>query len=86
MDTRTPERLVRVDVPHSGDPSLVEQDRLHGGATARQRLGEPLRCERADKRLSPEALGEVPLDLVGLEQLPGAEPPHVSIDDIRSVV
>ena len=38
------------------------------------------------ERLGPEALRQVRLELVWLEQRPGSEPPDVAVDDVRPVV
>ena len=86
MDPRPPERLVGVDVPHAGDRALVEDRRLHGRAAPGEPLGEVLRPIRGRERLTPDARVDVRVDLVRLEQEPGAEAPDVAVGNIRSVV
>src|SRR5438105_1134348 len=86
VDPRPPERLVHVDVPHPGERSLVEEGGLDRGAASLQALGETLRRERRCERLAPDAGGEVRLELLGLEEEPRAEAPHVAIRYVRSVV
>ena len=87
VDPRVPERLVGVDVPDSGRGPLVEEGRLDRRAAARERRAEARGRERAAERLHAEpAGGEVRLELARLEEVPRAEPAHVSVGDVRAVV
>ena len=86
VDTCAPERLVGVDVPESGDSALVEQGRLDGSRAAGEPTAVLERGEARTERLLAESLGEVLVELARLEQQSGAEPPHVAIADVRSVV
>ena len=86
MDAGAPERLVGVDVPDARDGALVEDRRLDRCAASGQPRGELSRREGGIERLRPEARGEIRLDLVRLEQEPGAEPPHVPVGERRAVV
>ena len=86
MDSRAPERLVGVDVPHAGDGALVEDRRLDRGTPPGELLSEVLRAVRIRERLAPDARIDVCVHLVGLQQEPGAEPPDVSVGNVRPVV
>jgi hypothetical protein len=86
VQTGSPKRLVRVDVSHARQPSLIEQRRLDGGSPALECLGESLARKRAQKGLAADALREVRLEVLLLDQLPGSEAAHVPIVDVRSVV
>jgi len=85
VESRTPQRLVHVDVPHSREDALVEERRLERCATAREPLSESCRCEERVERLVADAGGEVRLCLAGLEQQPRAEAPDVAVRNVRSV-
>jgi hypothetical protein len=86
VDSRTPQRLVGVDVPDARDRALVEQRRLHRRAAMRERGGEVACPVARRERLPAEAGVDVRVDLVGLEEEPGAEAADVAIGDLRSVV
>jgi len=86
MDSSAPQSLVRIDVPHAGDCSLVENRRLDGSSTPTQALGKVLRPVRLGERLSPDAGIDVGVDLVRLEQQPRSEAADIAIADVRSVV
>ena len=86
MHFRAPERLVDIDVPEPRDRALVEQRRLDRSAASLEPLREAARRERALERLAPEPLREVPVDVFGLEQVPGTEAAYVTIGDVRPVV
>jgi hypothetical protein len=86
IEARPPERLVGVDVPHSGERALVEERCLQGRAATRQALAEPGRREQGIERLVADTGGDVRLRLPRLEQEPRSEAPDVSVRDIRSVV
>jgi len=86
VDLCPPQCLVDVDVPEPGNRSLIEERRLDGCASPFELGGEAASSERALEWLQPEPLLEVRLQLAGLEQLPRAEAPNVSIRDVRSVV
>src|SRR4051812_4303609 len=87
VDPRTPEGLVRVDVPDAGRRPLVEERGLDGRSPARERLRQGARREAALERLAAKApRREVVLELARLQQVPGSEPTHVAIGDVRSVV
>src|SRR5437773_979044 len=59
MEPRPPEGLDGVDVPHAGDPALVEQERLERCALApSQELGQPAHGERARERLDADRFVE----------------------------
>jgi hypothetical protein len=79
VDLRPPERLVDVDVPEPGNRALIEERSLDGCASPFELGGEAASSERALEWLQPEPLLEVGLQLAGLEQLPRAEAPNVSI-------
>src|SRR5262245_36767403 len=79
MDLRAPERLVRVDVPDAGDAPLVEEEGLDRRRATGGRRGQPRGGEGRCQRLRPEAGVEVELQMIGLEELPGAEPPDVPV-------
>ena len=53
---------------------------------ARQLRPELLRREVGAERLVAEARSQVFVQLAGLEHEPGAEPPHIPIGDVRTVV
>src|SRR5205814_729643 len=55
MDSRVPERLVRVDVPEPGDRPLIEKRCLDGGASPCQSPRELPRREAPAERLLAEA-------------------------------
>jgi hypothetical protein len=86
VDLRPPQRFVDVDVPEPGHRSLIEERSLDRCAPAFELLTKPSRRERSLERLDPESLFEVGLELTGLEQLPGTEPAHVAVRNIRTVV
>jgi hypothetical protein len=86
VDTRAPQRLVDVDVPEAGHRPLVEQGGLDRRTPTGEAGPEPARGECASEWLDAEAVGEVRLDLIGLEQVPGAEATDVFVPDVRSVV
>jgi hypothetical protein len=86
VEASTPQRLVGIDVPHPRERALVEEGRLERGTTAGEALAEPRRREQGVERLLAYSGGEVGLRLPGLEQQPGAEPPHVPVRYDRSVV
>ena len=86
MEARPPERFVRVDVPDAREDALVEDDGLERRLAAGEAVGERARGEAAAERLLADPLGEVRLELAGLEEQPRAEAPDVSIGDVRSVV
>jgi hypothetical protein len=86
IEPRPPQRLVCVDVPQPGQCPLVEQRRLQGRAPARKALAESGGREERVERLVADARCEIRLRLSRLEQKPGAEPAHVSIRNVRSVV
>jgi hypothetical protein len=65
---------------------LIEDRRLYGCAAAGERFGEASRGEAALERLVSHALCEIRVELFGLDEKPGAEPAHVAVYDIRSVV
>ena len=87
MDARPPERLVGVDVPDARERALVEQRRLDRRAAARERARRGARAVNAAPSGSgPRRAVEVGVELARLEQEPGAEPAHVAVGDVRSVV
>jgi hypothetical protein len=86
MNAGTPERFVRVDVPHPGEQALVEQRSLDRRAPLLQSLREPARRESSSEQLAADPRREIRLELVRLDEEPRAEPAYVAIDDIRSVV
>src|SRR5713101_7611807 len=86
MEPCMPERLVGVDVSESGDRTLVEDRRLDRRNALRQPPGEERLGERAFERLRTQPDVEVPLRVLALEQLPGAEPSLVAIGDPRTVL
>jgi hypothetical protein len=86
MDAGAPERLVRVDVPDTGEAALVEQDGLYRRAAPGERLAEALRREGSRERLVPDAVVEIRAQFARLDQEPRAETPDVAVDDVRSVV
>jgi hypothetical protein len=87
MDARIPERLVRVDVPDAGNGALVQKRSLHGCPPTGEGRGKALRGEPSLQRLSPEPpTRKVRVQVARLEEIPGAESPNVSIDDVRAVV
>ena len=78
MDPRPPERLVRVDVPHAGDPLLRQQERLDRRPPAARQGAQRVGGEVVAERLHAEPGGEVLVAGVGAEQDDaGAEAPHV---------
>src|SRR6185503_1185820 len=87
MDPRPPQRLVRIDVPHSRGRSLVEESSLDRGAAPFQRPGERARGEAPLERLAAETpRREVVLQLPRLEESPRSETANVTIGDVRSIV
>src|SRR4051794_5741296 len=86
MELRAPERFVDVDVPEPGHCPLVEQRCLERSAPSMQPFREPLRREGPPERLLSEAALQIVICLFGLEELPGAEPAHVAVGDVGSVV
>src|SRR5207249_9730512 len=55
VDARAPQRFDGVDVPHSGDAALVEQQRLDGGPAAQfQEIAQPARGKARRQRLDAE--------------------------------
>jgi hypothetical protein len=86
MDTRTPQRFVRIDVPHAGERPLIEQRRLDRRTSLVQSLGEATCSERTRERLAPDPSCEVRLELTRLDHEPRAEASHVAVRNIRSVV
>jgi hypothetical protein len=65
---------------------LIEDRRLHRCVAACKRLSEASRGEAALERLVSYTLREVRVELVGLDEKPGAETAHVAVHDIRTVV
>ena len=51
-----------------------------------RRCGSARGVNASEKRLVPEALGQIRVELARLEQQPGAEAAHVAVGDVRSVV
>src|SRR3954452_7446982 len=86
MDLRAPERLVGVDVPDAGDRALVEERRLDRRLPLLQARRQRRRREGGAERLLAEPRIEVRVELVRLEQQPGAEAADVAIGDVRAVV
>ena len=86
MNVRVPERLVRVDVPESGNRPLVEDRDLHRRATARETPGEEDGREASTERLRTEPYREMLFELLGLEQQPRPEAAQVAVGDPRPVV
>ena len=54
MDPRAPQRLIRIDVAHSGDEALIEQSRLDARARGGESRGEGFHAERVGQRFRPE--------------------------------
>ena len=86
MNTRTPQRLVGVDVPHSGQGTLVEQRSLDRRAAPGEQLAQSTSRELARERLPAEPRRKVRLELVRLDQQPRAEAADVPVCDVRPVV
>ena len=73
--------------PTPGERALVEDRRLDRRAPAREPRAEIAGAVNAAlERLGADPRVEVRLELARLEQQPRAEPPHVAIGDVRSVV
>ena len=66
--------------------ALVEEGGLDWGAPSIEACSQARRREGSGQRFLPEPLGEVRNVFTRLEQQPHAEPPHIAIDDVRSVV
>src|ERR1700730_5391761 len=74
MHPRAEERLIGVDVADTGDPPLVEQERLDGGSPASRQRPEVLGREALLERLQSEPGREEGLECVrSQQQLSGAE-------------
>jgi hypothetical protein len=86
MDPCAPQCLVCVDIPHTRDRALIEEDGFDRCAAMRDSRQERPRRECALEGLTTDPFGEIGLQLAGLEEKPRAEPSHVAVDDIRSVV
>jgi hypothetical protein len=86
VNTRPPQRLVRVDVPDPRECALVEESRLDRRLPRPQLLREAPRGERLAERLGAESVREIRLEFSRLDEQPGAEAPHVAIGNVRSVV
>jgi hypothetical protein len=59
---------------------------LSGARRFASRLPSPFRGERARERLAAEPPAEIVIDLLGLEQVHGAEASDVAIRNVRHVV
>src|SRR6266508_2317879 len=92
VDARTPQRFDVINVPHSGDATLVEQQRLDRGAAAQlQELTQPARreprCQRLDAQHPMERQARVRGVLGGSLRAQGPlplSPPVVVFHEIRS--
>jgi hypothetical protein len=78
---RTPEGLVRVDVPEAGDDTLVEEDGLQRGLPARELSAEPTRRELRAEGLGAVLRLQVRLELRLLEDEPCSESPDVAVHE-----
>jgi hypothetical protein len=86
VDLRPPQRFIDVDVPKTGDRSLIEERGLDRRAAAIELLRKSSRRERSLERLDSKSLFEVLVELAGLEQLPRPEPADIAVRDVRFVV
>ena len=86
MDTRPPQGLVGVDVPHACEGALIEEHSLDRRAPRCQPFAQPPGVEPALERLPAKARREVWLELVRLDEQPGAEAADVPVRDVRPVV
>ena len=86
VDLRLPQGLVGIDVAHAGHGPLVEQCCLDRRPPPAQAICERLGREAWAERLLAETRGEVRLELSGLEHEPRAEPSHVAVGNVRSIV
>src|SRR5215208_2626293 len=86
MNTRTPKRLVGVDVADSGNGTLVEDRSLDRRPPRRKPRREVARAERRVERLAADSSVDVRVQLGRIEHEPRAEASDVAIGDVRSVV
>lgn len=77
------ERLVGVDVAESSDPSLIEQDRLHGRPSTAEQLLEIRGGEPGLKRLRPQARCE---NRLVVHEDPATELPQVAPAELVVIV
>ena len=86
MQAGAKQRLVGVDVADSGDPRLVEQERLQRRPSAGGELEQRLRGELAGERLDPEPGGEVAVELVVGQDDGVSEAPRIGEPELAAVV
>src|SRR5919201_491704 len=81
VDPRPPERLVCIDVPDARQRPLVQERRLHRSPATGERFRQSLRGEAAGERFSADALTQIGLELVWLDQEPRPESADVPVHD-----
>src|SRR5690606_23582109 len=84
-DPRAEESLVRVDVAHTCDPALVEEEVAYRGGRAACKCPERFGRECVAQRLEPE-LRVAPVPAFRIPEIEAAEAPDVVVQDGAAIV
>jgi hypothetical protein len=80
VNARPEQRLVGVDVAHSGDPPLVEHEGLHRSGPSAGESAQVLGGELGRERLDPQPQREIRLSGRAAEQqMAGAQPSGIDV-------